>query len=124
MNYLGKPVIAGALFFIALTPAVAKESARINAENEQVANSSFKKMMKALPQKKQQELAIAMLQLNMAGKNSVYDVMPGEKPSAGRIKDRIAGMSADEIIELSRTAPDVKTKVKINPAPWKTTEQG
>ncbi|WDS37991.1 DUF6694 family lipoprotein [Pseudoxanthomonas sp.] len=100
--------------------AQAREPVRIDASSEQAANNSFKKMMKALPQNKQSALAAAILQLNLAGVNSAYDVVGNpslQSLSAGRIKDRIAGFSADEIITLSQAAPDVTTKVEIQETP-------
>lgn len=100
--------------------AQAREPVRIDASSEQTANASFNQMMKALPRSKQGALAGAMLQLNLVGTNSVYDVVGNpalQSLSAGRIKDRIAGMSAEEIIELARTAPDVDTKIEIHEQP-------
>lgn len=47
------------------------------------------------------QLALAVLAINMIGVNSAYEVVNSpelQTSSIGRIKDRVAGMSADEII--------------------------
>jgi hypothetical protein len=129
MKFLGKMTIFGALVLLGATTALAREPVRIDAASEQAADASYKQMVGTLSQRQQIELAVAVIQLNMAGKTSAYDVVSDkslQSPTAGRIKDRIAGMSADEIIALSHTAADVTTTVEIEavPAPRRPLERG
>ncbi|MEP6881547.1 MAG: hypothetical protein ABI866_06115 [Dokdonella sp.] len=65
--------------------------------------------------KKQQDLAIAMLKLSMVGVKSAHEVVENpalQKPAIARVKDRVAGMTADEIIDLANRTSDVKVEVE------------
>lgn len=56
-----------------------------------------------------------MLKINMAGVQSAYDVVQSkdlQSPSIARIKDRVAGMTAEEIIALANRTSDVKVEVE------------
>ena len=61
---------------------------------------------------KRQQLLIAMLKLNMVGIHSAYDVVNNpELQSFGisRVKDKVAGLTADEIIDLANSSPSTVT---------------
>lgn len=77
---------------------------RIDASSAGAAEASYMLMGKRLPQSKQIELALAILTINMIGVNSATEVMNDpdlQAPSIARIKDRVAGMSAAEIIDYA-----------------------
>ncbi len=83
--------------------ACAKEPIRLDASSDAAAEASWEKMTESVSAAKKQKLLLAMLQINLAGVNSAYEVAGNpELQSLGivRIKDRVAGLSADEIIEL------------------------
>jgi len=88
---------------LAIGAAHANEPIRLDASSDAAAESSWKKMTEMATPEKKQKLLIAMLQINMAGVNSAYDVVRNpELQSLGiaRIKDKVSGLTADEIIEL------------------------
>ena len=72
-------------------------------------------MSDRLGAKQQQKLQIAILQINMIGVNSAYETMAHpelRKVSVARIKDKIAGMTADEIIDFANRNSAVKIEVQ------------
>jgi hypothetical protein len=88
---------------------------RIDGSSDDAANRSFQRMMSSLKPDKQQQLAVAFIQINMTGVNSVYEALndPGlQHPSAARIKDKIAGMTASEIIEFARKTATAQVFIK------------
>ena len=77
---------------------------RIDGSSDDAANRTFQRMMTSLKPDEQQQLAIALIQINMSGVNSAYEAVNNpdlQHPSAARIKDKIAGMTAPEIIEFA-----------------------
>lgn len=96
-------------------PAGKVHSVRLDATSDATAQESYEKMMRQSSEKQQQALAVAMLKLNMAGVQSAYDVVQNkdlQSLSIARIKDRVAGMTAEEIIVLANRTSDVKVDVK------------
>lgn len=68
-------------------------------------------MYESLDQKAQIELATAILKLNMVGITSAKEMLADPElrsPGPVRIKDRIAGLSSAEIIELANKASTVR----------------
>lgn len=94
------------LALLASTPFVAqaKRGMRIDATSVESTNSSFERMVQKLPRRKAEKVIAAMLLINLEGVKSMYDVVGDpnlHNLSAARIKDRIGGMTADEIIALA-----------------------
>ena len=78
---------------------------RIDGSSDSAANESFKRMLTQLPTDRQRKLLAAVVQLNMAGVHSAYEVVGNpelQTMSAARVKERIAGMTADEIVEYAK----------------------
>jgi membrane-bound lytic murein transglycosylase B len=99
----------------AATSANTDQSVRLDAASDSTAQQSFDKMLSQSSTKRQQELAIAVLKLNMSGVKSAHDVVRRpelQHPSILRIKDRVAGMTADEIIDLADRTSNVKIEVQ------------
>ena len=91
------------------------EAVRIDASSPQAAEASYQAMMDALSPEEQQKLAIAVVMLNMEGVKSVYEVVGNpdlQKPSMAHIRDKVAGMTAEEIIARANKNPSVKINVK------------
>jgi len=89
------------LFASCTTTRVDRSVSRIDASTTEAAEASYQRMLAPLAQAKQMQLALAVLAINMIGVNSAYEVVNSpelQTSSIGRIKDRVAGMSADEII--------------------------
>jgi hypothetical protein len=101
---LGKAsrLIPAALACISLTVG-AGQGIHIDGSSEAAANHSFQRMLNSLDTNQKTQLATAVVQLNMIGVETASDAP--QNPSAGRIRDKIAGMTSSEIIELAhRTA--------------------
>lgn len=106
-------LIAAALLFAASVHA--REPIRIDATSDATAQASFARMTSSLSPRKQQALQIAVLTLNMEGVSSAYQVVndPGlQRPSIERIRDKVSGMTADEIIRLSKRVKTVRADVR------------
>jgi hypothetical protein len=86
----------------------AAEPIRIDGSSTEATERSFQQMTAALTQEQQIQLMMAMVQLNFVGVTSATEAISNpalQQPSAGRIKDKITGMTASEIIDLAnRTA--------------------
>src|SRR5258708_4581238 len=101
-----------ALFFFSLVNA--GEAIRIDASSAASAEMSWRQMLAAASAQDQQKLQVALIQLNLAGVNSAYDVASNpelQNPSVIRVKDKLAGLTAEEIIELANKTSTVKVKV-------------
>ena len=104
-----------ALCSCASTSPSSSQAVRLDATSDATAQKSFKRMLDQSSATRQQELAIAMLKLSMTGVQSAYDVISSpelQSPSIVRIKDRVAGMTAEEIIDLANRTSDVKIEVQ------------
>ena len=91
-----------------------KATLTLDASSAAAAESSYKQMQRSLPQAKQVELAMAVMAINFIGVNSAHEVVNNpelQQPGVARIKDRIAGMSADQII--AHAASHSTTKVEV-----------
>jgi len=81
--------------------ASAGDLLKLDASSDQTALDSFNLMLAELPQKKQEDLQFAVLKINMDGVGSAAAILADpalRSPSVARIKDRIAGMTADQIL--------------------------
>jgi hypothetical protein len=108
-----KAIFVLALIFGAV-PAIAAQGIHIDAASEDAANRSYQRMVKSLDGSKRDELVTAVLQLNMVGVETASDAPAN--PSAGRIRDRIGGMTAAQIVDLAhRTATNTTVTVKRMP---------
>jgi hypothetical protein len=104
---------AAALLFVA--DVRANDPIRIDASSDAAAAASFARMVESLPASRRKELQIAILVLNMDGVSSAYEAIRNpalQRPSIERIKDRVAGMTADEIIELSKGVTSIRVETR------------
>lgn len=84
----------------------ARDAIRLDATSEATAQASFKQMIESADRSEQEALATAMLKINLAGVQSAYEVV--QRPelqtlSIGRVKDQVAGMTAEEIVAYADT---------------------
>jgi hypothetical protein len=94
------------LAFLIPTLCYAGSGIHLDASSDAAANRSFQRMVNSLDGKRKNELLNAIVQLNQGDASAAGDTT---KPSVARIKDKIAGLTAEEIIDLAhRTAPDAK----------------
>jgi len=94
-----------------VVPVRAAEPVRIDATTEKTAEATWDLMLKELPAAKRQALIVAMLKVNLTGVNSAGEIAANpELHSMGiaRIKDKVAGMTADEIIALGERSTTLK----------------
>ena len=97
------------------TQGEARQLTRLDATTVKSAERSFQRMADELPPEKKQQLAMAMLAINLSGASSAHDVVRNpalQSPSIGRIKDQVAGMTADEIISYAASVSTVKMEVQ------------
>lgn len=100
---------------LSVASAQAKEPIRIDASSDAAARSSYDQMVESLPARKRQQLQIAILILNMDGVSSAHEVVNDpelQHPSIERIKGRVSGMTADEVIRLSKGVKTVRAEVQ------------
>ncbi|MEG1680604.1 MAG: hypothetical protein RR326_10950 [Stenotrophomonas sp.] len=95
--------------------ASAKELIRLDASSDAAAESSWNRMTESVSSAKKQKLLVAMLQINLAGVNSAYEVAGNpelQHLGIARIKDKVANLNADEIIELGNRTSNAQIQVQ------------
>jgi hypothetical protein len=88
---------------------------RVDGSSDAAANESFQRMVSSLKPDEQQALLIALIQINMGGAESAQDMLREPKmqhPSAAQVKDKIAGMTATEIIAYANKTSKTKAFVE------------
>lgn len=94
--------------------ALAQDSVTIDAQSEESAQRTYEQMFQRLPEGKRMELQMAILQLNMDGVGSASEMLADPElrnPGIKRIRARVAGMSADQIIAESKKVTSVRLVV-------------
>jgi hypothetical protein len=81
------------------TVCYAGHGIHLDASSDAAANRSFQRMVNSLDGKRKDELLAAVVQLNKADAGGAGEAPA--KPSVVRIKDKIAGLTAEEIIDLA-----------------------
>ena len=119
-----KRVLVAMLAMLIATTAYAAEPVRLDASSDAAAEASWKRMVASSNASKKQKLLEAMLKINLAGVKTASDVVHHpEMHSLGiaRIKERVAGMTADEIIEYGERVGTVQIEktevVPVLPTP-------
>lgn len=93
------------LLFFFMHAAIAAEPLRIDGSTDQSANESFKRMIEEASPEKSRELQMAGLLIIMDGVGSAKEAIDRPElrnPSISLVKDRVNGMTADELIALSK----------------------
>ena len=109
-------MLSSALLLGCATTSVKRTAVRIDASSIESAETSYKAMMRDRSEPDQQKLALAVLMLNMEGVKSVYVVVGNpelQSPSIGRIRAKVAGMTAEEIMELAARNPSGRIEVLV-----------
>lgn len=110
--------LAAALFLassaLGTAAAAQPQAVRVDATSKQTAEASYKVMMDGRSEDERRKLSLAILVLNLEDVGSAREAMQNPElnaPSIGRIKDKVAGLTADEIIALAArsTAIHVET---------------
>ena len=94
--------------------ACGKEPIRVDASSDAAAEFSWKRMTESVTPAKRQKLMVAMVQINLAGVNSAYDLVANPELQGfgiARAKDKVGNLNADEIIELGIDTPSVQVQV-------------
>lgn len=111
-RFFAVPVLLCAL---AAASAFAREPVRLDASSDAAAESSWEQMIESVSAAKKQKLLVAMLQINLAGVNSAYEVAGNpelQRLGIARIKDKVANLHADEIIELGNQTSSAQIQVQ------------
>lgn len=80
----------------------------LDASSPEAAEASYKAMMSSRSGAERQQLAVAMLKLNMEGVRSAHDVVADpelQSLSIARVRGKVAGMTAEQIIERANKGP-------------------
>lgn len=117
-HWIAASVTAIALLAASSFPLGAREALRLDATSEATAQASFQKMMDQADDRGKRDLAMAMAKINLEGVQSAYEIV--QRPelqtmSIGRIKDRVAGMTADQIVALADSIEGVEMRVSPTP---------
>lgn len=86
---------------------------RLDASSDASAESSWKEMLDTASPDKRQKLVAAMLEINLAGVKSatqVFEMPDRDQIGIARIKDKVAGMTADQIIDLGKKVSTVRVE--------------
>ena len=111
LRILIKSALSTLLAVMASGTALASDPIRLDASSDQAALNSFKSMLEQLPQQKQEDLQFAVLKINMDGVGSASEMLADpalRAPTIARIKDRVAGMTAEEILAVSEAVTSVQ----------------
>jgi len=109
MRNFGKLASIALLFFFSIINAA--EPIRIDASSNAAAQASWDRMLAESNSQTQQKLLGALVQINLAGVNSALEVASNpdlQSLSVSRIKDKVAGLTAEQIIDLAGRVSTVK----------------
>jgi hypothetical protein len=110
-KYLAVAVFSVVLILGCATVVAPQAPVRIDASSSQAAEASYKAMQKGRSLADQQKLGAAVLVLNWQGVKSAYEVANNpelQSPSIVRIRTKVAGMTAEQIIALAAKNPSVR----------------
>lgn len=110
-KYLAVAVFSVVLILGCATVVAQQATVRIDASSSLAAEASYKAMMMGRSQADQQKLGLAVLVLNMQGVKSASEVVNNpalQSPSIVRIRTKVAGMTAEQIIALAAKNPSVR----------------
>jgi hypothetical protein len=103
-NVIGTVLVV--MSFLLITSfAQAREEVRIDGSSDKAVEQSYARMLGSLKGEQQIDLGTAIIQLNMIGISSAREMLADPElrnPGPVRIKDRIAGLTAAEIIALAK----------------------
>ena len=80
---------------------------RIDSSSPNAAQTSYNAMMNARSDAERQRLALAVLMIGLEGTKSAGEAMNSPDPSIISIRDKVAGMTAEEIILRATKNPSV-----------------
>lgn len=103
--------VAALAALLAVSTVSAKEPVRRDASSDAAAEASWKAMHEEASPEQKRELPLALLKISLAGANSAYDVVGApdlQTLGITRIKDKVSGMTAEEIIALGNRVSTIK----------------
>lgn len=106
-----KLVAATALLILSAGLVHAKEAIHFDASSDASAKASWDQMYSHASREGKRNLLAAVIQINLAGVKSVNQVVSNpdlREMSAMRIKDKIADLTAEQIIDLGNRVATVK----------------
>ena len=106
-KFLSAAVLSLVLISGCTTNPSSATAIRIDSSSPDAAQTSYKAMMNARPEVERQRLALAVLMIGLEGMKSAGDAMNAPDPSIVSIRDKVAGMTAEEIIVRAAKNPSV-----------------
>lgn len=103
--------VAALAALLAVSTVSAKEPVRLDASSDAAAEASWKAMHEEASPEQKRELPLAMLKINLAGVQSAYEAVADpalQSFGITRIKDKVSGMTAEEIIALGNRVSTIK----------------
>ena len=110
-KYLAVVVLSVVLTVGCATATAPQAAVRIDSSSAQAAEASYKAMMEGRSQADQQKLALAVFMINMQGVKSASEAVNNpelQSPSIARIRTKVAGMTAEQIIAFAAKNPSVR----------------
>ena len=90
-----------------------KAAIHLDASSAEAAEASYRAMMEDRSPADKQQLALAVLKLNMEGVKNAYEVVGNpelQSLSIARVRDKVAGMTAEQIIDRAKKVTDVRVE--------------
>ena len=109
-KFLSTAVLSLALISGCATNPSSATAIRIDSSSPNAAQTSFNAMMGARSDAERQRLALAVLMIGLEGAKSAGDAMDAPDPSIISIRDKVSGMTAEEIILRSTKNPSVSVE--------------
>jgi hypothetical protein len=111
-----KWALAGLMAFAAFQSGIAAQAPRIDGSSDAAAEKSFQLMTESMNTADRLSLIMAVSQLDREGAAGSAEAGEGAQASpaasAAKIKEKIAGMTAPEIVELARRTSTTKASAK------------
>ena len=114
LKLLTAVVLAGALIAGCATNRSTAEEIRIDASSERSSEASYKAMQRNLSETKQQDLALAVLMIGLEDTKSASDAMKLPNPSIANIRDKVADLTAEGIIQRAAQVKSIRIEYPGN----------
>ena len=112
-------MVSAAIYVVALISGCATQrpsgvELRIDSSSASAAEASYEAMMDARDGVEQRELALAVLVIGSEDTKNAYDAINSPDPSIVTIRDKVAGMTAQEIIIRAAQVTSVRLGIPNN----------
>ena len=103
-------LLVGILIAGCATSQPTAEKIRIDASSETTAKASYKAIQRTLSEPEKRELALAVLKIGLEDTRSVRDAMKLPDPSIENIRHKVAGLTAEGIIQRAAHVKSIQVE--------------